>query len=570
MDIKPHPRIFLPKDYKITHWEELQPYFKKLIDEDFHTKQEFEFWLKKVSELESAVSEDLAWRYIHMTCDTANKEYEKAYLDFVTNIQPQLAPYEDLLNKKLVASPYLQELEQSDKAYLLYFRQVKTAIELYREENIPIETKIQTLAQEYSAISGQMEVEWEGKKLTLQQAAAYLKDNNRNIREKVYRAIHEERYKNHERLDEIFSEMLSLRHQVAINAGFKNFRDYKFKALNRFDYSVNDCFDFHNAIEKVVVPLKKQLHQKRKEILNLEALRPWDTSVDPDNLPKLHPFEDGEDLLNKTIKGFGRIDSFFADCIATMRSMKHLDLESRKGKAPGGYNYPLAETGVPFIFMNAASLHRDVETMVHEGGHAIHSFLTRDLALEAFKETPSEVAELASMSMELLSMDVWDEFYPQPTDHKRAIREQLEGIIFTLPWIATIDAFQHWIYENPNHTKEERIVAWNRISDRFETGLIDYSGVEAYKNFSWHAQLHVFEIPFYYIEYGFAQLGAIGVWKNYKSNKTKGIENYKNALKAGYTRPIPEIYSLAGVQFGCSETYISDLFSFLWKELILI
>ncbi|MCZ2130409.1 MAG: M3 family oligoendopeptidase [Bacteroidia bacterium] len=567
MNLRKHPRIFLPTDYKIENWEGLQPHYQKLLSEDFHTKAEFESWLKKVSELQSAVSEDLAWRYIHMTCDTANKTFEESYLEFVTNIQPHLAPFEDKLNKKLAESPYLQELEQSDKAYMLYFRQIKTAIELYREENIALNTKIQTLAQEYSAINGQMEVEWEGKKMTLQQAAAFLKDNNRDVREKVYTAIQEERYSKHEKLDDIFSEMISLRHQVALNAGFKNYRDYKFKELNRFDYTVKDCFDFHHAIEKVVVPLKKKLHKQRKEKLGLAVLKPWDTSVDADNKPKLHPFDDGEDLLNKTIAGFNRIDPFFSDCISTMKAMKHLDLESRKGKAPGGYNYPLAETGVPFIFMNAASLHRDVETMVHEGGHAIHSFLTRDLSLEVFKETPSEVAELASMSMELLSMEVWDEFYPNADDHKRAMREQLEGIIFTLPWIATVDAFQHWIYENPMHSKEERMAAWNKISDRFETGLIDYTGVEKFKKFTWHAQLHIFEIPFYYIEYGFAQLGAIGVWKNYKAEKNKGIEDYKTALKAGYTKPIPEIYALAGVEFGCSERYIQQLFEFVWAEL---
>jgi len=272
-------------------------------------------------------------------------------------------------------------------------------------------------------------------------------------------------------------------------------------------------------------------------------------------------------LLEKTIKAFERIDSYFADCLKTMKGMMHLDLESRKGKAPGGYNYPLAETGVPFIFMNAASMQRDLETMVHEGGHAIHSFLTRDLPLNAFKDTPSEVAELASMSMELLSMDVWDEFYPNKADQNRAIREQLEGIIFTLPWIATIDAFQHWLYLNPTHSEKERIKAWYEISNRFESGEIDFSDYEKYRDYAWHAQLHLFEVPFYYIEYGFAQLGALGVWKNYKTNPKDALEKYKTALKAGYTKGIPEIYELAGVKFDFSEKYIQELFMFLNKEL---
>jgi oligoendopeptidase F len=562
MKIAKTERIFLPSDFSITTWNELATFYDILISENNNSVSEFEIWLKKISELESVVSEDLAWRYIRMTCDTSNKEFEKSYLDFIENIQPQIAPLENNLNQKLVSSPFLSQLEHKT-AYSLYFKQIKTSIELFREENIPLETKAQTLAQEYGAISGQMSVEWQGKELTLQQASVFLKSNDRDERKEAYLKIQDARFKHQERLQEIFTELIQIRNQIAINAGFKNYRDYKFKALGRFDYTPEDCFNFHNAVANVVVPLKKKLHKIRKHKLQLDTLKPWDTSVDPDNLPKLQPFSNGDDLLKKTVKAFNRIDPYFGDCIETMNHLNHLDLDSRKGKAPGGYNYPLAETGVPFIFMNAAGLQRDLETMVHEGGHAIHSFLTRDLPLNAFKNTPSEVAELASMSMELLSMDVWNEFYNNPDDLKRAQTEQLESIIHTLPWIATIDAFQHWIYTHPNHTVQERTNAWLEISAKFETGEIDYSGLEHFRGITWQAQLHLYEVPFYYIEYGFAQLGAVGVWKKFNQNKNKALEDYKNALKAGYTLSIPEIYSLAGVKFNFTEEYLKSLFDFI-------
>jgi len=555
-------RIFLPPDFQIVDWSGLEPYYLKLQEVALPDVPSFLSWLAQVSELESVVSEALAWRYIRMTCDTSNKDYENDYLFFVENIQPHIAPHEDALNKKIASSPFLDTL-RTDKAFDLYFKHIEEAVLLYREENIPLQTKLQTLAQEYSAISGSLSIEWEGKELTLQQASALLKETDRDTREKAYLKIQEARHEKSSALNALFSEMVRLRHQLAQNAGEANFRDYAFRSMGRFDYAAEDCFAFHNAIEKVVVPLKKELHRKRKEKLGLSELRPWDTSVDPDQLPKLTPFGDGKDLLAKSILCFDKLDPYFSYCLKTMEEMNHLDLESRKGKAPGGYNYPLAETGVPFIFMNAASMHRDLETMVHEGGHAIHSFLTKDLSLNAFKHTPSEVAELASMSMELLSMEAWDVFYPDPKDQKRAIREQLEGIIFTLPWIATIDAFQHWLYLHPQHTEAERTAKWNELSDRFDSKEIDYSGLEMYKNNAWHAQLHLFEVPFYYIEYGFAQLGALGVWKNYCTSPSVALEQYKTALKAGYTKGIPEIYQLAGVAFDFSENYIQSLFSFL-------
>jgi oligoendopeptidase F len=284
---------------------------------------------------------------------------------------------------------------------------------------------------------------------------------------------------------------------------------------------------------------------------------------------------EGPDALHGThvggiigaVRVFDLLDPFFGQCLTTMKTGGFLDLDSKPGKAPGGYNYPLYESGIPFIFMNAAGAQRDLVTMVHEGGHAVHSFLSRELPLTAFKSLPSEVAELASMSMELLTMDLWNEFYSSEDELKRAKKEQLESVIKVLPWIATIDAFQHWIYTHPQHSVEERTAMWLSLGERFGTGMIDFSGYEFVKESSWHRQLHLFEVPFYYIEYGIAQLGALGVWKNAKTDLPSALEAYKAALKLGYTQSIPEIYKTANLKFDFSASTLKSLTAFIHSEL---
>lgn len=540
--------------------------FELLLSAEPAGADAFRAWLRDVSALESAVSEDLAWRYIRMTCDTANKEYEAAYLDFVQNIQPRLAPLEDRLNRKIVDSPHAAAAE-SDEAIRIYFRSLRGAIEIFREENIPLQAELSTLAQEYSSIQGAMSVEIDGQTYTMQQASNFLLRTDRALRERVWQAMNQRRMQDTGKLEDIFDQMVAKRQQVAANAGFANFRDYMFKAMGRYDYTPADCKAFHGAVENHVVPLLREVTRKRREQMGLEKLRPWDTAVDPLGREPLKPFEGGQDLLNKSLHCLDQVDRFFSDCLRTMQQKNLLDLESRLGKAPGGYNYPLAETNLPFIFMNASGNLRDVETLVHEGGHAVHSFLMAPLELNAFKNTPSEVAELASMSMELISMKGWNAYFSQPDDLKRAQTEQLEGIIGTLPWIAQVDAFQHWLYENPGHSRDERAAMWLQLSERFGTGMIDYTGLEDALRYSWHKQLHIFEVPFYYIEYGFAQLGALGVWKNCLQQPQRGLEQYKAALTLGYTRSIPDVYSAAGIRFDFSAVYISDLFGFLKQEL---
>jgi len=562
-------RSYVDQVFKCDAWEKVEGYLKELASREYTTKEEFIQWLRDKSEFEAVLEEDMAWRYIRMTIDTTDAEKSEAYRFFVTEIQPNIAPFEDQLNKKMLAAPWIAELAE-DEAYAIYFRAVKTALDLFREENIAIETEINTFSQEYGAISGRQTIEYDGKTLTMPQASIYLKNPDEAVRKTVFGLIVNRREQDREQLDELFTKLVQLRHRLAVNAGCADFREYKFKALGRFDYSVQDCLDFHESIETLIVPLIKKMNEEQARLLGKHKLKPWDTEVDPTGKAPLKPFESGKDLLAGSIDMFRKLDPFFGECLTTMDKQGYLDLDSKQGKSPGGYNYPLYESGIPFIFMNAAGAQRDLVTMVHEGGHAVHSFLSRDLELTGFKSLPSEVAELASMSMELITMEEWSRFYDNADDLNRAKKEQLESILKVLPWIATIDAFQHWIYTNPEHTVAERTSAWLALGKRFGTGMIDYEGYEFVKESSWHRQLHLFEVPFYYIEYGIAQLGALGVWRNYKKDAASALSDYKKALALGYTKSIPEIYKTAGLRFDFSKENVKELAGMIENELLLL
>jgi oligoendopeptidase F len=564
MNIQKAARQFLPEDLAITDFTVLSPYFENLLSREISTSSQFDQWLKDRSELDAVLEEDLAWRYIRMSIDTTKSELRDAYTHFVTQIQPELAPLEDKLNQKLMALSFVND--KTDAAHQIYFRSVRSALDLYREENIAIEAALNEEAQQYGAISAAQSIDHDGQTLTMQQAALLLKEQDEALRQLVFEKIAAVRRTDRQQLDELFSSLIAKRHQLALNAGFDNFRDYKFAAMGRFDYTKADCFAFHEAIKTHIVPLVKEIQAQRLQKLGKTQFKPWDLDVDPEGKPALKPFENGAQMLSGTIAMFERIDPYFGNCLRVMDTLGHLDLDSKPGKAPGGYNYPLYEIGVPFIFMNAVGTQRDLETMVHEGGHAIHSFLSRDLTLTAFKNLPSEVAELASMSMELLSMPQWSEFYDKPA-HKRAMREQLEGTLKVLPWIAQIDAFQHWVYENPTHSLAERAAHWTQLASDFGTGLTDWSGYEDLIESAWQRQLHLFEVPFYYIEYGIAQLGALGVWKNSLEDYPSAIENYKKALALGYTKPMTSIYETAGVPFDFSSERLQTLAAFIQLQL---
>ena len=563
--IEKTPRRLVPANFMLTDWKSLEPFFKELLDRNIDTSEALEQWMKDQSELEAVVSEDACWRQIKMTCDTENTELENAFNFYCLQIQPNIEPYTDALNKKLTNHPLAASLDT--KKYFTYLRNIRKGMELFREENITIQAELSVLKQQYGVISGKMTVTMKGQEYTLQQASKFLQSHDRSAREEAYRKIQERRLQDKNALNELYNQLIQKRTQEAINAGFANFRDYRFKELGRFDYTKEDCFAFHEAVKLHVLPLVNIIYEKKKKKLGLESLRPWDIDAEPEGTEPLRPFTGSEELINKTIACFTALRPFFGDCLKKMQALKHLDLESRTGKAPGGYNCPLAESGAPFIFMNATGQMNDVTTMVHEGGHAVHSFLAHPLTLSGFKEYPMEIAEVASMAMELFSMDHWEVFFSNPEELTRAKEHQLERVITIFPWIAIIDKFQHWIYENPQHDQEQRTFQWNEIINEFQDKVIDYSGLEEYRSNGWQRQLHLFEVPFYYIEYGIAQLGAIGLWRQFKNNSEKALDNYCTALSLGATKTLPDLYSAAGLKFDFSPEQIKVLMEFVKEEM---
>jgi oligoendopeptidase F len=556
-------RQHIPATLTIKTWQDIEPYYQQLKTTALNSFDALQNWLMLRSELETIVQEEMGWRYIRMTCDTQNTTYEADFNYFVTDIEPHCATYTNDLNLLFLSCAHIGKLSND---YTNFIKTVKNNVAVFRQENIPLKATLQQKEQQYGAIAAAMTVEVDGNQLTLQQAAAYLKNSDRQKRERVYQSIANRRLADSETLQTLFTELVNLRQLIATNAGFENYRDYAFVAMCRFDYTATDCFNFHNSISKCVLPICNQLDAHRKMQLKVDEYKPWDTEVDAQGLAPLKPFENGAQMLDKAIVCFDDIDNFLGNCLRQLKDKKRVDLDSRIGKAPGGYNYPLYETTVPFIFMNASGLLRDLVTMVHEGGHAIHSIVTGDLPYIEMKSFPSEVAELASMSMELISMEHWHTFFDNAADLKRARREHLEDVLTVLPWIAAVDKFQHLVYTNANDEKL-RLELWERTFAEFTSNQINWQGCERYRRYFWQKQLHIFEVPFYYIEYGMAQLGAIALWRNYKLQPQETIQKYISALQLGYTKSISQIYEAAGVQFDFSETYIAELMHFVKQEL---
>ena len=557
-------RLFLSDNLEIKEWGDIAPFFLDLEKREIKSVNDLEKFLKDRSELEAVLEEEAAWRYIKSTCDTQNKEIAESFEYFISKIEPEINKQSNVLDKKLYNSKFLKDLDT--KEYLIPIRSLKQRIELFREENIPILAELQSAEQEFGAIAAAMTIKFKDEEITLHKAANYLKESDRTLRKEVYELINNRRLKDKEKLNDLLTKLIEKRTQVAQNTGFENYRDFKHIEIGRFDYKIEDVLEFHNTIKETIVPLLNRIQKKRKSDLSYKELKPYDLDVDVKGRKPLVPYKNTDELVDKTIKLFSKINTKYGNFIYTMKELKYLDLDARKGKAPGGYNYPLYESNVPFIFMNSTNNLRDLETMMHEGGHAVHSFLSKDLDLVDFKGLPSEVAELASMSMELISMEYWNEFFDNEEDLKRAKQSQLEGVISVLPWVATVDKFQHWLYLNPKHSNKERDDAWQEIFYEFSGNVIDYS---EYKNFvrnAWQKQLHIFEVPFYYIEYAISQLGAIAIWKNYKENRLEALKQYEAALSLGYSKTIPEIYETAGIKFSFHKEYVAELISFVLDE----
>ena len=564
--LPPHkPRRFVPPAVDLGDWTQISPLFDRIERRgpQCAAPAELEVWLVDWSELSAALDEESAKRYIAMTCHTEDAEAEKDYLQFVQEIEPQVKPRQFKLAQIYVGHPLRPRLPKS--RYEVFDRDTKVQVELFRPENVPLETEETRLAQQYQKLTGSLTVQFKGEEKTLVQMGRYLEETDRALRQEAWELVANRRLQEAEKFEDIFEKLIQLRQQIARNAGFDNYRDYAFRKMGRFDYSPDDCFRFHEAVEAEVMPVLRKLQGERRRQLGLQQLRPWDLAVDALNRPPLRPFEQVEQMVLRTQRVFNQLDRDLADGFQRMDQLHLLDLANRKGKAPGGYQSTLAEARLPFIFMNAVGLQRDVETIFHEAGHAFHALATRDEDLYAYRSAPIEFCEVASMSMELLGNEFLEEFYPEP-EAKRARRMHLEGVVNVFPWIAAVDAFQHWIYTHGEHSRAERTAAWVELMQRFG-GDVDWSGYERARANLWHRQLHIFIHAFYYIEYGIAQLGALQVWANSKADKAGSLNAYKSALGLGGSRPLPELFAAAGCKFNFSRGTMAPLVELVRAEL---
>ena len=552
---------FIPEDFDASSWENIEPYVNDLIQRNLSCTSCLEKLISDSSNLAEHISETGALLYIGMTCDTENETKKTDFLNFVENIRPKLSKFSDKLNRRIAEHPSVGDLPDR---YDLMIRGIKSDIDIFREENIPLgveQTKLVTKAQ---GITGGMTVEFEGEERTFPEMKVFLESNNRSMREKAWKSMVSRWMNDSEELSEIFDELIKIRHEIAKNAGFDSYTNYMFKAMHRFDYTVEDCLTFHNSIEKVCMPIVREINEKRRSSFNLEILSPWDVNEKSGSGPDiegknpLRPFDNVGEMVQKLSELFHRMSRDLGNKFDKLVEMDTLDLETRKGKAPGGYQYYLEKSRVPFIFMNAAGLQGDLETMIHESGHAFHSLYCGHLDLIDERNYPIEFAEVASMSMELLTQDEWQIFYDNDDEVNRAILSHLEGVVFLLPWIATIDAFQHWIYANPNHTREERTEYWLSLRDRFGSKM-DWKDNEDFRELSWQQQGHLFGVPFYYIEYGIAQLGALQLWQTHRKSPEKALKDYENAMKLGNTKILPELFAAAELKLGFDEKHVDSL-----------
>jgi oligoendopeptidase F len=561
--LNPIPYKYLPEGFDIGSWEAVKAYLEELCTLDTSTPEALEELMEKYSSLLNAMNDELSWRYIRMTLAADDQSKADAYNDYFAGAYAPAEAYQFRIKELYYNSPAHYKLD-ADK-YSLLNQIIAKDIGLFRMENIPLQIQESELANKYGSIVSKMTAYFDGEERTPTQLSVYLKDTDRSKREEAWR-LRMGLFEAHQaELNELYDNLREVRAKLAANSGYDNYRDYKHTEMGRFSYTPEDIHRFHDAVEKVVMPFVKELEAKRKQALNLPVLRPWDTSVDLDGR-KLKPFDTTDEFIIKSLKVLNKVNPAYALQLEMMNNTELLDLENRKGKAPGGYNTSLNNLASSFIFMNHVKQHNDVTTLLHESGHAMHSAATGHIKIAQYLEPPSEVAELASMTMELLTMDYWDEYYSAADDLKKAKRDQLQGTLTFLPWCMIVDAFQHWVYLHPKHTAEARYQAYLDLHKRF-SGIVDWSDLEHLRKLGWMMQLHIFEVPFYYIEYGMAQLGALSIYMNYRKDKTKALKQYQAFLDLGYSRPVREIYQTAGIEFDFSEARIRELVDFVKSEL---
>lgn len=562
--LPPHQqRKFVPADADLTQPASVTALYQRLLDRPVNSAKELGAWLLDRSEMDAALSQAGSVLYILMTCQTDDPARAGAYQQFVETVQPAVAPLADQLDRKYLQLRQAFALD-SDR-YLVYDRNLRSGVELFRQPNVPLKTQESLLSQQYQKVMGAMSVKFQDKERTLPEMSKFLQEPDRALREAAWRGVADRMLADKDHLEDLYDQMLALRSRIAANADCSSFIEYQFRSYRRFDYTPDDCRSFHQAVEQSVLPLARKITERRRQKMNLPALRPWDTAVDPENRPPLRPFETSAQLVDGATRIFSQVDPALGEKFAQMDKLGVLDLTSRKGKAPGGYMSNLDEARRPFIFMNAVGVDGDLWTLLHEGGHAFHCLAVKDEPIFAYRHCPLEFAEVASMGMELLADGHLDVFY-QPQEQERSRRDHLEKIISLLCWIATIDGFQHWIYSHPGHSRQDRRQAWLETYDRFG-GNLDWTGLEEIKSHLWHRQLHIFQVPFYYIEYGIAQLGALQLWNLFRQDPAKALAGYHRALALGGSRPLPELFDAANIKFGFSSQTIDPLMSTLAKEL---
>ena len=547
------------------NWDEQEKKVAELTIRNWNDYNAFYQWLLNKNEIETEISEAASWCQINYYCYTNNTQYQKDFQLFVTHIQPKLEPLFFKLNQKLCSSQYAEKLDS--KIFSVYLKRLRTSLTLYNENNIPLHSQIALLSQKYAETCSTLQIIYKEQNYNLAAAAKFLEYHDRNVRQEVYEKIQHSRLAVMETIDDLLSQIIQCRKAVAHNAGFKNYRDYRFEELCRFDYNTTDCQNFYQAIIKYCLPKIDKMYARKKKYLQLSSLKPFDLEVDIYASQPLTPVNSITELIQKTSEILYSIEPEFLQYFERMQQQQHLDLGSRLNKAPGGFNMALMKTGVPFIFMNSSKGLTDIITLIHETGHAIHNFSCFNLPIIGLKEVPLEMAELASMGLELLSLNHWNLMSHSKIDFIRMKIYQLERIIQLFPNVVLIDAFQHWLYENPDHSLIQRNEKWTELIETLTPKLLDRTEYEKFYDHSWQRVLHIFEVPFYYIEYGIAQLGAIALWRNYLNNPTDTIKAYKNALLYGGSLSLKELYQKAGIKFDFSENYIKELLEFVEQQL---
>ncbi len=540
------------------NWDTVAPHFTTLADEDL-TAEGVGDWLHRWSDLERILGEAGAQASRAKSEDTTDAGAEAAYLHYVQVIVPQWTVAAQALKTKLLSVPGYEPLPEHRQ----FLRRLRNDADLFREENVPIQAQLQTLANEYDKLIGAMSVTLGGGEMTLPQAELALLDTDRNRREQAWRAIQDRWLESRQVLDDLYLKMLPLRRQLAQNAGQTDYRAYMWRSLRRFDYTPEDSLAFGQAIETEVVPLAQRLSGSRRQKLGVGTLRPWDREADPENRPPLRPFNGIDDLISGTARIFANVDPALGADFEKFRA-GFLDLDSRKGKAPGGYCMFFPQTGLPYVFMNAVGTETDVRVLLHEGGHAFHGLASNAAQpLTWNRGAPMEFNEVASMAMELLALPYLEKdkggFY-DAGEAKRAREEQFERIVLFLPYMAVVDGFQHWVYADaPQDVSAADLDAkWGELWTRFMSDT-DWSGLEAERVTGWHRKLHIFTVPFYYVEYGLAQLGALQVWRNALTDQGDAVRRYRSALALGNTRPLPELYAEAGARLAFDRETVGEL-----------